>query len=191
MHGTVALLAANGAAPLKPQQQPLVQQNDPCLCGYMTNRRTGVSSLAGGGGGSCRTTRRPVADHLPIRAGLEPLANDWIYTTFDVNVGSCADLQRTQCQPTPRLISTLRIHQGHRGGGGGDTENPPCIPCLVCTVWHRESLKLKEKVGTREGFEICLHQFFRLQNPPPPRYQHMAGRRGRPWARASSSADTE
>ena len=26
------------------------------------------------------------------------------------------------------------------------------------TIWHKESLKLKEIFGTREGFEICPHQ---------------------------------
>ena len=30
---------------------------------------------------------------------------------------------------------------------------------LVCTVWHRVSLKLKENFGTSGGFEICPHQF--------------------------------
>ena len=40
------------------------------------------------------------------------------------------------------------------------TGNPPCSPCLMYTAWHRESLKLKEKFGTREGFEICPNQFF-------------------------------
>ena len=34
----------------------------------------------------------------------------WMYTTFNVNVGSRAGLQRTQCQLTPRLASMLRIH---------------------------------------------------------------------------------
>ena len=47
MHGTVALLAATGAAPLKPQQQPLVQQNDPCLRGDMANRCTSAGPLEG------------------------------------------------------------------------------------------------------------------------------------------------
>ena len=32
-----------------------------------------------------------------------------IYTTFDVNIGGRADLQRTQCQSTPRLISMFRM----------------------------------------------------------------------------------
>ena len=26
------------------------------------------------------------------------------------------------------------------------------------TIWHKESLKLKEIFGMREGFEICPHQ---------------------------------
>ena len=26
------------------------------------------------------------------------------------------------------------------------------------TIWHKESLKLKEIFGTREGFEMCPHQ---------------------------------
>jgi len=47
MHSTVALLAATGAAPLKPQQQPLVQQNDPCLRGDMANRCTSAGPLEG------------------------------------------------------------------------------------------------------------------------------------------------
>ena len=34
------------------------------------------------------------------------------------------------------------------------TGNPPCSPCLMYTAWHRGSLKLKGKSGTREGFEI-------------------------------------
>ena len=28
------------------------------------------------------------------------------------------------------------------------------------TIWHKESLKLKEIFGTREGFEICQYQLF-------------------------------
>ena len=28
------------------------------------------------------------------------------------------------------------------------------------TIWHKESLKLKETFGTREGFEICPNQLF-------------------------------
>ena len=28
------------------------------------------------------------------------------------------------------------------------------------TIWHKESLKLKEIFGTREGFEICPNQLF-------------------------------
>ena len=28
------------------------------------------------------------------------------------------------------------------------------------TIWHKESLKLKEIFGTREGFEICPYQLF-------------------------------
>ena len=28
------------------------------------------------------------------------------------------------------------------------------------TIWHKESLKLKEIFGTREGFKICPHQLF-------------------------------
>ena len=36
------------------------------------------------------------------------------------------------------------------------------------TIWHKESLKLKEIFGTREGFEICPNQFFhRLIKAPP------------------------
>ena len=36
------------------------------------------------------------------------------------------------------------------------------------TIWHKESLKLKEIFGTREGFEICPNQFFiRLIKVPP------------------------
>ena len=27
------------------------------------------------------------------------------------------------------------------------------------TIWHKESLKLKEIFGTREGFEICPNKF--------------------------------
>ena len=48
--------------------------------------------------------------------------------------------------------------------------NPPYSPCLMYTAWHRESLKLKEKFGTREGFEIFPNQFFHPITPPPPRY---------------------
>ena len=36
------------------------------------------------------------------------------------------------------------------------------------TIWHKESLKLKEIFGTREGFEICPNKFFhRLIKAPP------------------------
>ena len=36
------------------------------------------------------------------------------------------------------------------------------------TIWHKESLKLEEIFGTREGFEICPNQFFhRLIKAPP------------------------
>ena len=28
------------------------------------------------------------------------------------------------------------------------------------TIWHKESLKLKEIFGTKEGFEICPYQLF-------------------------------
>ena len=28
------------------------------------------------------------------------------------------------------------------------------------TIWHKESLKLKEIFGTREGFEICPYRLF-------------------------------
>ena len=28
------------------------------------------------------------------------------------------------------------------------------------TIWHKESLRLKEIFGTREGFEICPYQLF-------------------------------
>ena len=47
------------------------------------------------------------------------------------------------------------------------TGNPPCSPCLMYTIWHRESLKLKENFGMREGFEICPNQFFQPLIPPP------------------------
>ena len=50
------------------------------------------------------------------------------------------------------------------------TGNPPSSPCLMHTAWHRESLKLKGKFGTRQGFEICQNQFFNPLIPPPPRY---------------------
>ena len=38
------------------------------------------------------------------------------------------------------------------------------------TIWHNESVKLKEIFGTREGFEICPNQFFHrlIKAPPPP-----------------------
>ena len=36
------------------------------------------------------------------------------------------------------------------------------------TIWHKESLKLKEIFGMREGFEICPNKFFhRLIKAPP------------------------
>ena len=36
------------------------------------------------------------------------------------------------------------------------------------TIWHKESLKLKEIFGTREDFEICPYQLFQalIQAPP-------------------------
>ena len=34
------------------------------------------------------------------------------------------------------------------------------------TIWHKESLKLKEIFGTREGFEICPNQLFQPLIPP-------------------------
>ena len=38
------------------------------------------------------------------------------------------------------------------------------------TIWHKESFKLKETFGMREGFEICPNQFFhRLIKAPPSR----------------------
>ena len=36
------------------------------------------------------------------------------------------------------------------------------------TIWHKESLKLKEIFGTREGFEICPNNFSPRPNFPPP-----------------------
>ena len=36
------------------------------------------------------------------------------------------------------------------------------------TIWHKESLKLKEIFGMREGFDICPNKFFhRLIKAPP------------------------
>ena len=41
------------------------------------------------------------------------------------------------------------------------------------TIWHKESLKLKEIFGTREGFEICPNKFFhRLIKAPPCIFLH-------------------
>ena len=36
------------------------------------------------------------------------------------------------------------------------------------TIWHKESLKLKEIFGTREGFEICPNNFSPRPNFSPP-----------------------
>ena len=83
-----------------------------------------------------------------------------IYNTFDVNAGSRAG-------PTENIVSldtTSHLYVTH-SHCMQHTGNPPCSPCLMCTAWHRESLKSKEKFGTREGFEICPNQ-----SPPLPRY---------------------
>ena len=80
MHGTVALLAAKSAAPLKPKHQPLVQQTDPCLCGYMANRCTALAggAVAGPLEGQLQTTCQSMLhlNHLPITqpAGYTPLS---------------------------------------------------------------------------------------------------------------------
>ena len=36
------------------------------------------------------------------------------------------------------------------------------------TIWHKESLKLKEIFGTREGFEICPNKFSQRPIISPP-----------------------
>ena len=36
------------------------------------------------------------------------------------------------------------------------------------TIWHKESLKLKEIFGTREGFEICPNKFSHRPIKAPP-----------------------
>ena len=36
------------------------------------------------------------------------------------------------------------------------------------SIWHKESLKLKEIFGTREGFEICPNNFSPRPNFSPP-----------------------
>ena len=36
------------------------------------------------------------------------------------------------------------------------------------SIWHKESLKLKERFGTREGFEICPNNFSPRPNVSPP-----------------------
>ena len=36
------------------------------------------------------------------------------------------------------------------------------------TIWHKESLKLKEIFGTREGFEICPNKFSQGPIKAPP-----------------------
>ena len=43
------------------------------------------------------------------------------------------------------------------------------------TIWHKESLKLKEIFGTTEGFEVCPNQFFHrlIKTQPPPVMHHM------------------
>ena len=38
------------------------------------------------------------------------------------------------------------------------------------TIWHKESLKLKEIFGTREGFEICPNKFSQRPIISPPLY---------------------
>ena len=46
------------------------------------------------------------------------------------------------------------------------------------SIWHKESLKLKEIFGTREGFEICPNNFSPRPNFSPPGTQGKHSKRG-------------
>ena len=50
------------------------------------------------------------------------------------------------------------------------------------SIWHKESLKLKEIFGTREGFEICPNNFSPRPNFSPP----MRLRWGAAWGSAGA-----
>ena len=156
MRGTVALLAANVVANLRPQQRPLAQENDPCLCGYMKNRCTSVSLLAdrsGTGGGQLQDHSKSraggggayvVASHSPSPwwtcTTCEWPRPRWTCTTCHLHT----TLLLLRCQLTPRLTSMLYIRTAC-----STHKTPPCSPCPVHTFWHIASLKLKEIFGTR------------------------------------------
>ena len=84
-------------------------------------------------------------DGFWMDAGLESLANRWLYITCDVNVGNRGELQRTWCQSTLCVISMLRIQTARvgtlQGGRGVAHRTPSLLPvsclCLPCTIWHR------------------------------------------------------
>ena len=113
-------------------------------------------------------------DDLPIRAALKPLADHHLQITcqslslLDEHHIRCE--RRRSCRPTEDTLSIdtashLYVTHSHCMQHTG---NPPCNLCLMYTAWHRESLKLKKKFGTREVFEICPNQFFHPLIPPPP-----------------------
>ena len=59
------------------------------------------------------------------------------------------------------------------------------------TIWHKESLKLKEIFGTREGFEICPNKFFHrlIKAPPCTKQSYLARGKGRGGGAGSSMPD--
>ena len=128
-------------------------------------------SLAWGGGGG------QLQDHLPIRAGLEPLANHWFYTTFDVNVSSRADLQRTQCQPTQRLISMVQRStlwyafrlqgRGHRKKGVAHRK-PSLLPVSGVHSMAQSILKIEGKFWYEGGLRNLSTSICVALNIPPP-----------------------
>ena len=117
----------------------------------------------GGGGGQLQ-------DHLPIRAGLEPLANHWFYTTFDVNVSSRADLQRTQCQPTQRLISMVRIQTARAGTSQKEVAHRKPSLLLVSSVHSmaQSILKIEGKFWYEGGLRNLSTSICVALNIPPP-----------------------
>ena len=113
---------------------------------------------------------------------LKPLADHHLQITcqslslLEVQDIRCERWQ--SCRPTENTVSIdteshLYVTHSHCMQHTG---NPPCSPCLMYAAWHRESGKLKERFGTREGFEICPNQFFQpLIFPPLAIHQQQAG----------------
>ena len=109
IRGAVALLAAKVVTNLKPQQRPLAQENDPCLCGYMKNSCTGVSSLAdqsGRGGGG-------VAGPLEVARGG---GGTCVVTSHEPS--PCWTCTTCQWPGATVIFLTLLVH-AQAGGGGG------------------------------------------------------------------------